>query len=65
MTRLLNINKAWWTLAKYALAILFVWFLISRGLHPVWAILLVIYRKSVLRVCLVLAALYWLTHSII
>ena len=65
MTWTINTNKVWWTLAKYTLAALFVMFLISRGLHPVWAILLVIYRKAALRICLFLGALYWLTQSIL
>ena len=64
MTRTLNIGASTKTILKYTLAALICWFLISRGLHPVWAILAIIYRKAVLRICLILAAIYWLTSSI-
>lgn len=64
MTRLLNIGRAWET-AKFFIAVAVVLLLISQGLHPVWGILLLIYRKAAMRVCVILGLLYWLTHSII
>lgn len=68
MTKLLYIGGqmgAWWSVAKFLLAVILVTFLISQGLHPAWGIVLFIYRKAALRICLLLGLLYWLTHGII
>jgi hypothetical protein len=55
---------AWWNVAKFLLAAIIVALLISQGLHPVWGILLFIYRRAAFKVCLFLGLLYWLTHGI-
>jgi 1,4-dihydroxy-2-naphthoate octaprenyltransferase len=68
MTQILQLSRqigAWWHAAKFVLAILIVALLISQGLHPVWGILLFIYRRAALRVCLFLGLLYWLTQGIL
>lgn len=64
MTRLLNIERAWET-AKFLIAVAVVVLLISQGLHPVWGILLLIYRKTAMWVCVILGLLYWLTNGIL
>lgn len=56
---------AWWNIVKFLLAVVAVVLLISQGLHPVWGILLLIYRRAAFRVCIFLGLLYWLTHGII
>ncbi len=51
-------------LLLFILSLILAAFLISQGLHPAWGILLFIYRKTALRICLFLGLLYWLTHGI-
>ncbi len=68
MRRLLNIEQqlgAGWRVIVFLLAAVVVALLIWQGLHPVWGILLFIYRKAAIRVCIFLILLYWLTHGII
>jgi len=65
MAMALNIGKRGaWTICKYVLAGLVFWFLTTRGVHPVWCILLIIYRKAALRILVFLGLLYWLTSSL-
>ncbi len=68
MEKLLNIGRqmsSWWSATKYIIAIILVVFLIINGLHPVWGILLFLYRKAAMRVCIFLGLLFWLTQGII
>jgi uncharacterized membrane protein len=68
MARLINIwlqTALWWRGAKFLLAVIIVAFLIAQGLHPVWGILLFIFRKAAFRICIFLGLLYWLTHGIL
>ena len=65
MTRMLNIGQTVKTITIYALAALIAWYMISRGVHPAWIVVLFIFRKAVLRICIFLALLFWLTQSII
>ncbi len=65
MMRLLILGRAWWRIAKFILAAIVVALLIWQGLHPVWGILLLIYRKTAMWVCVILGLLYWLTNGIL
>jgi hypothetical protein len=68
MTKLINIGQQvamWWHIAKFILAAIVVALLIWQGLHPVWGVLLFIFRKAAFRVCVFLGLLYWLTHGLI
>ena len=64
MTRLLNIGHSVWNVATYVLAALICILLITRGIHPFWVFLLLLYRKTVFRIAVLLYALYLLTSQI-
>lgn len=65
MTTILNIPKIARIAIRYTLAALIVWFLVSRGMHPAWAIIILIFRRAIFKITVALGLLYWLTCAII
>ncbi len=68
MTKLINIGRQvgmWRHIVQYLFAVIVVLFLVCQGLHPAWGVLLFIFRRAAIRVCLLLGLLYWLTHGLI
>lgn len=64
MTKLIDIRQIGITILRYGLAALAVWFLASKGLHPAWGVLLIIYRKAAFRILIAFGLFYWITSSI-
>ena len=58
MTRFLNIARNIWTVAKFVLTVLVFAVLLKMGVHPFWGLLIILYRRTVFRIILLLAALY-------
>ncbi len=68
MTKLINIGRQvgmWRHIVQYLFAVIVVLFLVCQGLYPAWGVLLFIFRRAAMRVCLLLGLLYWLTHGLI
>lgn len=65
MTRLLNIGRNIWPIAKFVLTTLIYLLLLKMGVHPFWGLLLILYRKAVFRIILILAAFYLLTAPLL